>query len=317
MKFAIIGVGALGSYFGGMLAKAGQDVTLVVRNEAHRAAIQAGGLTLKNDAGSHLVHPVTCAPGAVTNPVDIVFVFTKTGATRAALAAVPALIGPETRLVSLQNGLGNQHVLAEFVPLDRVIYGTTTTPADLVAPAEVASHGPHLSQFNDTGANSVTTHMATDLAALLSAADMPANHNPDVDRVIWAKVAFNTAMNSICALLGAPAGIVAEVPHLTGLAHAVAMESCDVAAAAGIDIDRDAVKRTISMSMHDHATHKPSMVRDVDAKRLTEIDALNGAVIALGRDYDVPTPRNETMLALIKAREAQYTTQGSGSSHDG
>lgn len=307
MKFAVIGVGALGSYFGGMLTRAGHDVTLVIRNDAHRTAIQADGLRLHNDAGDHILHPAIIAPESVSQPADIVFVFTKTHATRAALSTVPALIGPATCLVSLQNGLGNQHVLAEFVPVDRVIYGTTTTPADMVAPGVVASHGPHLSQFNNAGDNPETAHITSTLAAILSAADMPATHNPDVDRVIWAKVAFNTAMNSICALLGEPAGIVARVSHLGELAQAVAMESCDVAAAAGMEIDRDAVKRTIAMSMHDHATHKPSMVRDVEAARPTEIDALNGAVIALGRTYNVPTPRNETMLALIKAREAQYT----------
>lgn len=306
MKFAIVGVGALGSYFGGMLAKAGHDVTLVIRNKAHRNAITASGLYLENDTGRHGTTPTIASPDDLHHPADIVFVFTKTGATKAALAAVPSLIGPATRLVSLQNGLGNQHVLARFAPLDHVVYGTTTTPADILAPGIVASHGPHLSQFNAATDNADTLKIASHLAITLNEADMPAKLNADIDRVIWGKVAFNTAMNSICALLEESAGIVARVPELTDLAHAVAMESCDVAAAVGLEIDRDGVKRTISMSMNDHATHKPSMVRDVEAKRLTEIDALNGAVIALGQDHGVPTPRNETMLALIKAREAQY-----------
>jgi len=311
MKFAVVGVGALGTYFGGMLAKAGHDVTLVIRNDAHRGAIETAGLRIENDAGAHIVHPKTCAPDAVSEPADLVFVFTKTGSTAAALGAVPALIGDHTRLISLQNGLGNQHALGEFVPLHRVIYGTTTTPADIEVAGSVSSHGPHLSQFyaayaDDEEPDAETIRLVNELAARLNAAEMPAKVNEEIDRVIWGKVAFNTAMNSICALLGAPAGIVADVPELTRLAHAVAMESCAVARACGIAIDSDAVLQTISMSINDHATHKPSMVRDVEAKRLTEIDALNGAVIDLGQRHNVPTMLNETMLALVKGRESLY-----------
>ena len=308
MKIAILGVGALGSFFGAMLARYGADVTLFVRNEAHRQAIADQGLKLQIDTGDEIVTPNVAPPSHAKASVDLVMVFSKTGATRAVLAAVPGLIGPETRLISLQNGLGNQDVLAEFAPMDHVIYGTTTTPADLIAPGRVASHGPHLSQFKAATANAQTMVMAERLATLLNAADMPSVVNADIDAVIWGKVAFNTAMNSICALYAAPAGIVASTPYLTELAIAVAMESCDVAAASGVTVDREKVRQTINMSMHDHATHKPSMVRDVEAGKITEIDALNGAVVALGDQHQVPTPLNKTMLALIKGVEAQYAS---------
>ena len=130
MRIMFVGVGALGSYFGGALAAAGHDVTLVIRNESHRSAILANGLRLVLDSGEQLVHPRVVAPDDVGSeePADILIIFCKTGATRDVLKASSPLIGPETRLVSAQNGLGNDRVLCEFVARDRVIYGTTMAP---------------------------------------------------------------------------------------------------------------------------------------------------------------------------------------------
>jgi len=143
MRFVVVGVGALGSYFGGALAAAGHDVTLVVRNVAHREAIQANGLQMRLDSGDKMVHPNVIAPDAVAGeaPADLLIIFCKTGATRDVLTASAPLISPGTRLVSAQNGLGNAAILAEFAPLDRVIYGTTMAPGNQQGPGVVVSHG--------------------------------------------------------------------------------------------------------------------------------------------------------------------------------
>ena len=306
MKIMIVGVGALGSYFGGALAARGHDVTMLIRNREHRSAIRQKGLELRLDSGSSVVHPtvidVEMADQAGT--ADLVIVFTKTGATRAALAGAKPVIGADTRLVSLQNGLGNEKALAEFVPMSHVIYGTTMAPADIVAPGIVESHGAHLSQFRAAGDDRVTEEMAGQFAAMLTNAGIEARVNPEVDRVIWAKVSFNCAMNSLCALLGQTPGPVLDSKELRDLAIAAAMESCDVAAATGIEVDREGLLRTLDLVQREHRHHKPSMLVDVLAGRRTEIESLNGAVVALGNRHGVATPRNQTLLALVHAREA-------------
>jgi len=308
MRIMVVGVGALGSYFGGALAEQGHDVTLLIRNKAHRDAIRAHGLVLQRDGVE------TRIPVAVVNAeeaekagiADIVIVFTKTGATRAALAAARPVIDADTRLVSVQNGLGNAAALAEFVPMEQVIYGTTMVPGDIVAPGVVSTISPHLTQFCPAGTDPDTARMAEQLAELLSGVGIETRVNPDVDRVIWAKVAFNCAMNSLCALLGRTPGPLLDSDEIKALVLATIMEVCDVAAADGVEVDRDALRATIEMVHREHRDHKASMMVDVENRQRTEVDSLNGAVVALGSRHGVPTPRNETLLALIHAREADY-----------
>ena len=308
MRLMVVGVGALGSYFGGALAASGHDVTLLVRNREHRSAIRENGLELRLDSGRRLVHPtvIDAESAEQAGLADMVIVFTKTGATRAALADAMPVIGPETRLLTLQNGLGNDTALAEFVPMDRVIYGTTMAPADIVAPGIVESHGAHLSQFRAAGDDTTTIRMAAQFAEMLCQAGIEAKVNPEVDRVIWAKVSFNCAMNSLCALLGTTPGPVLDTAELRDLAVATAMESCDVAAAVGVEVDRGGLMKTLELVQREHRHHKPSMLVDFLAGRPTEIDSLNGAVAALGDSHGVPTPRIQTLLALVRACEAQY-----------
>ncbi|MBT6122827.1 MAG: 2-dehydropantoate 2-reductase [Candidatus Puniceispirillum sp.] len=304
MKVGLIGVGALGSLFGGALAKACYDVTLVIRNEEHRNAICAGGLKMVLDTSDSIVNVPVIAPTEPHDPFDVMFVFTKTGATVAAINAVLHMIADSTCLISVQNGLGNHDVLARFVGYERVIYGTTTAPADLIGPGHVASHGQHLTQIN--AAREDSAKIAMQLAEMLCTADIPAVVNNEIDQVIWSKVAFNTAMNAICALVIGTPGTIADSEHLSNLARAVVMESCAVAHADGVAIDPQNVLAIVEMAGREHRTHKPSMVRDVIAMRRTEIDALNGAIVALGKKHNIPTPLNEALLALIKGVEAQY-----------
>ena len=308
MRIMVVGVGALGSYFGGALAGRGHDVTLLIRNRAHRDAIRQRGLLLRLDEGESTVSPrvVDSERAAEAGVADLVIVFTKTGSTHVALTAAMSVIGPETRLLSLQNGLGNAERLAEFVPMSRVIYGTTMAPADIVAPGIVESHGAHLSQFRAAGDDATTAAIAAQLAEMLTGAGIEAWVNPDVDRVIWAKVAFNCAMNSLCALLGQTPGPVLDSDELRALAVATAMESCDVAASVGVEVDRDGLMKTLDLAHREHRDHKPSMLVDFLAGRQTEIDSLNGAVVALGAAQGVATPHNQTLLALVHAREADY-----------
>ena len=308
MRIMFVGVGALGSYFGGALAEAGHDVTLLIRNKAHRDAIRADGLILHRDGVEARSDPVVVDTETAGDAgiADIVIVFTKTGATKAALQAATPVIGPDTRLVTVQNGLGNAEALAAFVPMDQVIYGTTMAPGDMVAPGVVSTHGSHVTQFRAAGDNPVTAKMADDLAAMLSAAGIDTRVNPDVDRVIWAKVAFNCAMNSLCALLDTSPGPLLDSGEMKALVTATIMEGCDVAAAVGVEVDRDGVRRTLDMVHREHREHVPSMLVDFRNRQPTEIGSLNGAVVALGARHGVPTPRNETLLALVRAREAQY-----------
>ena len=115
-------------------------------------------------------------------------------------------------------------------------------------------------------------------------------------------------VHSLCALLGLTPGPVLDSDELRAVAVATATESCDVAAAVGVEVDRDGLMKTLELVRREHRDHKPSMLVDFLAARRTEIDALNGAVVALGAAHGVATPRNQTLLALVHAREADYVS---------
>ncbi|WP_455731652.1 ketopantoate reductase family protein, partial [Burkholderia stabilis] len=150
MKIAILGAGAMGSLFGGLLAESGEAVTLIDVNDAHLDAIRLDGLRIDDDRGERriralqAVRPEAAQADAVASPdasFDLLIVFTKSLHTRSALDGVRALLGPHTFVLTLQNGLGNVETLNAFVPLERILVGVTTWPADAAGPAHVRSHG--------------------------------------------------------------------------------------------------------------------------------------------------------------------------------
>lgn len=142
MKITVVGAGAMGSLFGGLLAEQGHDVTLVDVSTAHLQAIQSQGLRLHNDRGERNIRALrACRPEQAEGQPDLVLVFTKTLHTASALAGVARLIGPQTYVLSLQNGLGNVEVIGQHVSAERILIGVTTWPADLVGPGHVHSHG--------------------------------------------------------------------------------------------------------------------------------------------------------------------------------
>ncbi len=310
MKIAILGVGSLGTYFGGLLSLNGADVSLIIRNIAHQKAIKTKGLTLRIDGIDTLVHPKSFAPSEVKDIgfMDLIFIFTKTNSSKDALENAKSLIGKETRLISLQNGLGNEKILSNFAPLGHIIYGITTTPADLLAPALVSSSGNFSScQFKSAEKNKKTEEMAQFLAKILNEAGIKSSINENIDKAIWTKLAFNCAINTTCALLDGTPGFVFADERLKQLILSLALEVCFVAKEAlGIIIKKSTIEKMIEQSNIYHKNHKPSMVNDINNKRLSEIDSLNGTVIKIAKKHNIPTPLNEAIYALIKGLEAKY-----------
>ena len=300
MKIGIIGIGAMGSLFGGAIKLINGDVKLIIRNQKTRLAIENNGLTLNLDNGSFKTYPEIVTPHSL-HKFDLILIFTKTNHTEKALKSIQHNITPKTVLMSLQNGIGNEKKLNKFVPLSNIIYGTSMAPADLVKYGEVTSHGSHSSEFKALG--EVANNYINKITDLLNKAGLKAYINNDVDQIIWNKVAFNSAMNSICALIrGTPKEILLN-PRLKIFVEKVAEETCRVAKSIGINVNELKVKKTIELSCKEHGDHKPSMLQDFLAKKLTEIDSLNGSVIKIGKENSINTPLNTALYNLIKAEE--------------
>lgn len=304
MHIAILGAGAMGSLFGGLLAEAGHRVTLLDVDDAHLNAINAAGLRLATDAGERTVANLEAMrPEAATQPADLLIVFTKTLHTQAALGAARAALGPETALLSLQNGLGNAERLAQFADPARVMIGVTTWPADKHGPGHVSSHGSGAIRMMSTDGSA--SPMLSRTVQALNEAGLACTADADVWAAIWEKVAFNAALNSLCAVTGCTVGELTNVADGEALALKIVAEVAAVAGAHGVAVNEAHVADNVRYALAHHRAHRPSMLQDVLAGRKTEIEAINGAVVEAARSRAIAVPYTETLLHLVRLVDAK------------
>ncbi|PRG48732.1 ketopantoate reductase family protein [Burkholderia multivorans] len=308
MRIAILGAGAMGSLFGGLLAESGEDVTLIDVNDAHLDAIRRDGLRIDDDRGErHITTLQALRPEAANasadTPFDLLIVFTKSLHTRVALDGVRALLTPHTHVLTLQNGLGNVETLNAFVPLERILVGVTTWPADLAGPAHVLSHGAGTIRMMT--ADGAASPFAAAVADALSRAGLACTLDADVWAAIWEKVAFNAALNTLCAVTRCTVDQLGEHHDGPRLAQAIVAETAAVARAKGIAVDAARIVRNVEHAIREHRGHRPSMLQDVLAGRRTEIDAISGKVVAAAREVGLAVPHTETMLSLVRVIDAQ------------
>lgn len=302
MDITILGAGAMGSLFGGLLAESGQAVTLLDVDDAHLEAIGRHGLRLETDAGDRRLRGLrACRPGSAGGPADLLMVFTKTLHTAAALAGIGAVIGPATRVLTLQNGLGNVETVSGFVPLDRLIVGMTDWPADKPGAGHVRSHGQGVVRL--LAADGRPRPGVARVADVLDAAGLACAVDPQVWTAIWEKVAFNTALNSVCAVIGCSLGRLAATSPAMALVASVIDEVVAVAHAEGVAADAARCRKAVVRALVEQAGHQPSMLQDVRAGRPTEVDALHGAVVRMARRHGLAVPHVETLLALVRLVE--------------
>ena len=303
MKVLILGAGAMGCLYGAAFHRAGCEVQFVDVNRPHIDAINANGLELETRAGTeHLPIPARL-PDEVDAPVDLVVVFTKTFHTDAALGGIKAAIGPDTWLLSLQNGLGNDKRLAAHASADRILVGSSSLPSDLVGPGKVRSHGEGGSKLYPAfGADPA---FAQRVAELLTEGGLPAALEPDIHGAIWSKAIFNATMNPLCALTRRTPGFLGAHEESRALIHALVEEGVAVANASGVAIPAKPIHELTQVSVTDHANHEASMLQDVKAGRRTEVDAINGAIVEAARAVGIAAPLTETLWRLVKLEEAK------------
>ncbi len=293
----------MGCLFGAAFHRAGADVTLIDVNAEHVAAISAGGLELDLRSGVERLPIRAALPADVTEPVDLVLVFTKTFHTQGALEGIAAAIGENTHLLSLQNGLGNDKRLAGFVSDDRVMVGASMLPSDLLGPGRVRSHGEGYSKLYPAFGGDPA--FAEQVAGLLTAGGLETVLDPKIHEVIWSKAIFNATMNPLCALTRRTPGFLGENPESRATIKAAVAEGIAAAHANGVMVDGQPIYDLTEVSMTDHADHEPSMLQDLHAGRRTEVDAINGAIVTAAKEAGVAAPVLETLWHLVKLEEAK------------
>ena len=254
MHIAVLGAGAMGSWFGGLLAMHGHRVQLLTTNKAHREAIAANDLILRKPNSEKRVSLQALSPTEMQPGVELILVFTKSFQTRDAMAGIADRIESNTQVLSLQNGLGNAENIATQIPLNRIWIGVSMMPVDKIAPGIVACKGQGNSFFG-SATNENNSPMAGKIADTFQQSGISLRHETNIDKRIWEKVGFNAGMNAICALSHGRPGCVEDSPGAKQLAKDVADEVLQVALAQQIEFDIDCVYDLIELSCTQHGSH--------------------------------------------------------------
>ena len=309
MRILVMGAGAMGTVAGGFMAKAGHEVTLVGR-QSHMKAITEQGLRISGIWGEHHVRNLRAlesAQGLEAGRFDLVLVTVKSYDTARALQDILPLLAEDTLVCAYQNGLGNAEIIAKAVGWERTvgaraIYGTRVTEAG-AAVVTVIANPTALGVYQGSEAGG----RVRDIAAAMDEAGLPTVYTDRIDTVLWAKVAYNCALNPLSAILDVPYGALAETESTRQIIAEVIEELYAVAGAMDVPLEPNtpaAYERFFfDELLPPTAAHYASMREDFQRRRRTEIDALNGAIIRYGQAHGVPCPTNTMLTRLVRARE--------------
>ena len=303
MRIGIIGAGALGSVIGGSLAEAGNDVLLVNRNHAHVDAINRDGLTIRTDDKDRAVAIRAAIPAEVGEPADLVIVLVKSFHTAEAVREATGLVGPNTTVLSLQNGLGHEDILIGLVGRDRVIAGKTYVGGVMFGPGHVIAGVDGKETIIGELDGRISPRIER-IAATFEAAGMKLVVSRNIMGAMWDKLLVNIATGALSGITRLAYGGLYAVPELEVTAMAAVAEAIAVAKASGIELE----------TLHPHDAwvkagsglppeFKASMLQSLEKGSVTEVDFINGAVVRAGAKAGVPTPVNATLVACLKGIE--------------
>ncbi|WP_435348516.1 ketopantoate reductase family protein [Haloarchaeobius sp. HRN-SO-5] len=298
MKIAVVGAGALGCLFGGRLAAADHEVWLLHHREEVARVLSNEGVTVRRPGEA----PLTVAVDATTDasdvgPADLVLVLVRAHQTGTALADHAACIGPDTRVLSVQNGLRTDDHLRDAVGRDRAYCGVTYEAATAAGPGTVTHTAAGLTTFGGG-----TARGRSAIRDALTDAGFDVESVADPRPVVWEKGVLVLATAPVLTLTGCPVGRLTTDP-LAGVVTQLLTEAAHVAASQGVDVDVAERRETVASMARSHGDHTVSMAQDVAQGRRTEIDELNGVVLDLAEDADVDVPANALVTALVHGLE--------------
>ena len=302
MRIAVLGGGAMGGLFGGYLSRQ-NEVTLIDVNQGLIDKVNTEGLEIREpDGSSGIYRPKAVSSTAGMEPVDLIVVFVKAMFSEGALTANKGIIGPDTYIMTLQNGSGHEDTLGKFVDQEHIIIGTTQHNANLGG-LGITNHG-----------GSGMTHMgcvAGDVARLQKFADvftasgLDADVNDGVQKMIWNKMFTNVSASALTGALQVPLGFISQDPNAWALCRQLIREAVDAAAGLGMEFDFEEKVAEVKAVCDNSPNGLTSIYADLRDGRRSEVDTISGSVVRAGRKGGVPTPSHEFLVGMIHAMEAR------------
>ena len=308
LNVAVLGAGAMGCLFGGLLAEKGLKVTLIDVWKEHIDAINKNGLKMDGFGGDRFIKINATNDPKSISPVDVVIVMCKATALEQALTNAKSIVGDKTVLMSFQNGIGHEAIMQNIVGIDQVLGGTTTQASNILGPGHIKNHaslpswiGEYEGGFSDR---------VKDIAETFTAYGLETIASDNVKKRKWMKLFALTAVGPLSAIFDMHHTELYVTNKESKLARElgkqIILETRKVAQADGVEVSEDECLEMFLKIVDSNQTNKSSMAFDIQYKRKSEIDFINGSVSKIGKKHGVPTPLNDMLYKIIKVKEGSF-----------
>jgi 2-dehydropantoate 2-reductase len=307
-KVAVLGAGAMGCLFGGLMAEKGLDVVLIDVWKEHVDAINKNGLKMDGHGGDRFIKIKATTDPSTLKTVDAIIIMCKATALKTALTNSKNIIGDNTMLMSFQNGIGHEAIMQEIAGKDKVLGGTTTQASNIVGPGHIKNHGSLPSWIGEYEGG--MSDRVSDLAETFTAHNLETIAVADIKKRKWMKLFALTAigpLSSVFNLHHTDLYITNKNQKVSrSLGKQIILETRAVAKADGVDVTEDECLEMFNKIVDSKQTNKSSMCFDILNKRKTEIEFINGAVAKIGKSHGIKTPMNDLMYNMIMVKEGMY-----------
>ena len=306
MKIAVIGAGAMGSIYASFLAQNKNEVLAIDLWEEHLNVIRESGLRVSGFSGDKTVKNIK-----VSNDIndakgyELFIIATKASGVGAVASKLSKIASKSSIILTIQNGLGAGERIASFMPTDNILLGVAQGfGAAMIGPGH--AHHNNMSMIRIGEMNGGMTSRLETLVKTWCDAGFNAKAFDDIEQLIWEKFVCNVAWSGSCSIFRKTIGQVMESEEMFNIAKGCAIEAKKMGDIKKVNFTFDETVSYITEFGKKLLNSKPSMLQDVEANRLSEIDAINGMVVTLGNQYDIETPYNTAVSSIIKAQEAEY-----------
>jgi 2-dehydropantoate 2-reductase len=303
MKTVIMGAGAMGSLFGGLLALGGEEVWLVDIWKEHINTIRSKGLVLEEKGKAQPIPIHATTEVASVGKADLVLIFVKTYHTEKAVSDARVLQKESTVFLTLQNGLGNEETICKYIDRKKVLLGVTGQGATLLGLGQIRHAGRGKTYVGEL--DHQITDRAIRMAQMFCSAGIETETSLNIHEHVWGKLLVNVGINALTALTGFKNGQLLDHPETTRLMEKLVFEAAEVARKKGVHIEEDPTEK-VRKAIEATRENRSSMGQDFDHRRKTEIDVINGAVVREAQPLGISVPFNQAVTDLVKAIEKSF-----------
>lgn len=300
MRIAVIGAGAMGSIYGGHLSLH-HEVFLIDTNQAVVDQINKDGLKLLENGEDIIYHPTALTSTEGQEPMDLVILFVKALFSKAALTNNQGIIGPNTYLMTLQNGSGHEDLLGEFVPQNHIIIGTTEDNGAVLAPGYVRRGGTGKTNIGMLVEDS--EGFLLKLKKVLDSCGFMGYVHENIQQLIWNKLFTNVSLSAVTGVLQVPMGFIAGNTHAWTITKKLIHEAVEVAHGLGLEADEAEITEKVRLTSVNSPEGITSICADLKNGRKTEVNTISGSVVRASKKCGVPAPTHELIVELVHAME--------------